>query len=302
MKSTVVDESLSSTTTTVLFQKKPNFLQDLFNRMRNLQKSVNFASEASTMIWAYFSRHGDRCQSFSECINVDCSGIDMDFITLGVIVIAYINSVGLLLFSTIVSMSGWLLVWILLSTGGTLLSGIPVTNFAKRSACGVLSRAGGSAGYMGFCAIPTCMLVLGFWCFLLMLLGWDSGHWLCLLTALTVLDLRPIALRLSAMAMWVLHVSSILAVVALRPRASNFLTSSLSVRAWTRQNWTFCSFPHLLESYTFQQGLSDNLPVHLWSLQAWFAHPPIGIYYIFDTQYGPSEMLNDPGRILHSSW
>ena len=50
------------------------------------------------------------------------------------------------------------------------------------------------------------------------------------------------AWRLSAMAMWVLYVSGILAVVALRSRASNFLTSSLSVRAWTRQNWTFCSF------------------------------------------------------------
>ena len=48
-----------------------------------------------------------------------------------IIVIAYINSVGLLLFSTIVSRSGWLLVWILLSTGGALASGIPVTNFPQ---------------------------------------------------------------------------------------------------------------------------------------------------------------------------
>ena len=51
----------------------------------------------------------------------------------------------------------------------------------------------------------------------------------------------PIAMRLSAMAMWVLHVSNILAVVALRSRASNFLISSLSVRAWTRWNWMFHS-------------------------------------------------------------
>ena len=35
---------------------------------------------------------------------------------------------------------------------------------------------------------------------------------------------------------------SILAVVALRSRVSNFLTSSLSVRAQTRWNWTFHSF------------------------------------------------------------
>ena len=50
---------------------------------------VDFASEASTMIWAYFSRH------FSEYINVDCSGVDKDFITLRITVIAYINTVGL---------------------------------------------------------------------------------------------------------------------------------------------------------------------------------------------------------------
>ena len=97
--------------------------------------SVNIAWEASMLIWAYFSRHGDSCPSFSECINVYCSGVDMDFITLGIIVIAYINSVGLLLFSTIVSMSAWLLVWILLSTGGALAPGIPMPNFATRPAC-----------------------------------------------------------------------------------------------------------------------------------------------------------------------
>ena len=114
------------------------------------------------MIWTYFSRHHDSCLNFSECINVDCRGITMDFITFGIIVIAYINSVGLLLFSAIVSMSGWLLVCILLSTGGALASGIPMTIFAKRLACGVLGRAGGSARCIGFCAIPTCMLVLGF--------------------------------------------------------------------------------------------------------------------------------------------
>ena len=95
----------------------------------------------------------------------------MDFITLSIIVIAYINSIGLLLFSTIVSTSGWLLVWIFLSTRCALACGIPVTNFATKLACGVLGRTGGSARCMGFCAIPTCMLVLGFWCFLLLLLG-----------------------------------------------------------------------------------------------------------------------------------
>ena len=38
--------------------------------------SVDFASEASTMIWAYFSRHGNSCLSVGECINVDCSDVD----------------------------------------------------------------------------------------------------------------------------------------------------------------------------------------------------------------------------------
>ena len=124
--------------------------------------SVLFASEASMMIWAYFSRHGDSCPSFSECINVDCHGVDMDLITLRIIVIAYINTVDLLLISTIGSLSGWLLVSVFLSSGGALASGVPVTNFATRSACGVLGKAVGSAGYMRFCAIPACMLVLGF--------------------------------------------------------------------------------------------------------------------------------------------
>ena len=50
------------------------------------------------------------------------------------------------------------------------------------------------------------------------------------------------------MAVWVLHVLSILAVVALRSRVSNFLTSLLSLRAWTRWNGNFIPFPHLLGS------------------------------------------------------
>ena len=50
------------------------------------------------MIWAYFSRHGDSCTIFSECINVNCSGVDTNLITLRITVIAYINTVGLLFF------------------------------------------------------------------------------------------------------------------------------------------------------------------------------------------------------------
>ena len=120
---------------------------------------------ASTMIWSYFSRHSDSCPSFSECINVDCSGVDMDFITLGIIVIACFNTVGLLLFSTIGSMSGWLLVWFLLSTGGASASGIPMTSFATCLACGVLGRCMGilynSHMHVGFGGLMFSLAVVG---------------------------------------------------------------------------------------------------------------------------------------------
>ena len=55
------------------------------------------------------------------------------------------------------------------------------------------------------------------------------------------------------------------------------------------------------ESYTYWQGFTDDLPVHLGFIQASFTHLPIGIFYIFETQYGLSEVLNGQGRILHSS-
>ena len=85
---------------------------------------------------------------------VNIYGDDMDFITSWVIVITYINSVGLLLFSTFGPHLGSFLF------GGALASGISVTNFTTWPACGVLGRAGGSARCMGFCAIPSCILVL----------------------------------------------------------------------------------------------------------------------------------------------
>ena len=61
---------------------------------------------------------------------VNIIGDDRDFIALGVIVVAYINSVGLLLFSTFGSTSGWLLIWILLFIGFASASDIPVINSA----------------------------------------------------------------------------------------------------------------------------------------------------------------------------
>ena len=45
--------------------------------------SVDFASEASMLIWSYVSRHGDSCPSFSKCINVDCSDVDVFWVTGG---------------------------------------------------------------------------------------------------------------------------------------------------------------------------------------------------------------------------
>ena len=51
---------------------------------------------------------------------------NIDFIALGVIIITCINSVGLLLFSTFGSTSGWLLVWTLQSPEGASASDIPV--------------------------------------------------------------------------------------------------------------------------------------------------------------------------------
>ena len=45
--------------------------------------SVDFAAEASTLIWSYFSRHGDGCPSFGECINVECSDFDVFWVNRG---------------------------------------------------------------------------------------------------------------------------------------------------------------------------------------------------------------------------
>ena len=231
--------------------------------------SVNFALQASTLIWPYFRRHGDSCPSFNECINIDCSGGDMDIITPGIIVIAYINIVGLLLFSNIGSTSWWLLVWILQSTGGASASGIPVTNFATRSACGVLGRAGGSARYMRFCTIPTCMLALGFWCFLLLLLGLRLRSLAPFVDSIDSFHTKAHSIEVVCYGYVGTACLNILAVVAFRSRASNFLTSSLSVRAQTRWNWTCHSFPssvgklHLsarpLRRSTSSSGVSPGL-------------------------------------------
>ena len=45
--------------------------------------SIDFAPEASMLIWSYFSRHGDSHPSFGKCINVDCSDVDVFWVTRG---------------------------------------------------------------------------------------------------------------------------------------------------------------------------------------------------------------------------
>ena len=45
--------------------------------------SVDLASEASSLIWSYFCRHGDSCPSVSKCINVDCSDVDVFWVNRG---------------------------------------------------------------------------------------------------------------------------------------------------------------------------------------------------------------------------
>ena len=127
---------------------------------------------------------------------VNIYGDDIDFIALWVIVIPYIT------------------VWVCFCLGPHL-GGFLFGSFCLLE---VLQHEWDLLQFLHACC---------FWGFDIFLLcfGQDWGHWLHLLTELTVLDLRPIALRLPAMAMWAMHVSSILAVVALRSRVINSLTS-----------------------------------------------------------------------------
>ena len=93
-------------------------------------------------------------------------GDDTDFITLWVVVILHINSVGLLLFPPLGPCLGGFLF------GSFCLPEVlcPSGLFCHMIGMWSLDRVGGSPRCMGFCAIPTCMLVLGVQCFLLLLL------------------------------------------------------------------------------------------------------------------------------------
>ena len=156
----------------------------------------------------------------------------MDFITLGIIVIAYIITVGLILFSTIWSISRWLLVWVFLSTGGALASAIWMTSFATWLACGVLGMAGGSARWMGFCAIPTCMLVLGVWCFLLLLFRSRLRSSALFVDSIDGLGSKAHSIEVVCYGYVSPTCFEHLGCCGLRSGVSNFLKSLLSVRAW----------------------------------------------------------------------
>ena len=117
----------------------------------------------------------------------------------------------------------------------------------------------------------------------------------CLRMALTVFcSFSPMASRLSEMAMCVRHTSSILAVVAVRSRASSFLMSSLSLRALTNLYWTFRSFLSSVGNCIDQQELGDGQRVHLVTLQVGFEHLPVGRFYSVAILHGPLLMTGSP--------
>ena len=111
--------------------------------------------------------------------------------------------------------------------------------------------------------------------------------------ALTVFcSFNPMASRLSEMAMCVWHTSSILDVVAIRSRASSFLTSSLSLRALTNLYWMFHSF--LSGNCIDQQEFGDGQQVHLVNLQVGCEHLPVGRFYSVAILHGPLLMTGSP--------
>ena len=122
-----------------------------------------------------------------------------------------------------------------------------MTSFTIWLACGVLDRVKGSTRCMGSCAILACMLVLGFWCFLLLLLGMRLRSSASFFDNIDSFGSNAHNIEIVCYG----YVSPTcckhlgccgLAAVALRSRVSNVLTSLLSVRAWTRWNWMFHSF------------------------------------------------------------
>ena len=117
----------------------------------------------------------------------------------------------------------------------------------------------------------------------------------CLRMALTVFcSFNPMTSRLSEMAMCVQHTSSILAVVAVRSRASSFLTSSLSLRALTNLYWTFRSFSSSVgklhrsaRAQRWSTSSSGDSPVGC-------EHLPVGRFYSVAILRGPLLMTGSP--------
>ena len=184
---------------------------------------------------SYFNRHGDRWPNVSECINVECSGVDVFWVSRG-----YVGHVDR---GTIVTE------WAFWATQGN----------------NALGLAWSSPGFQ-----PSETE----WC------GWTCLLWLCESCMFQASWLLWPWCQVWAIS-WPVHYLWGHGLDGIR---------------------CFIPFPHLLGSDIYWQGSSDDIPVHLGCLQAWFTHLQIGIFGIVETQYGPSDMLNDPGRILHSSW
>ena len=224
---------------------------------------------------------------------VNIYGDNMDFIALEVIVVTYMKSVGLLLFPPLGPCLGGFLFgsFCLLEVLQHLISQWPILPHDQH----VESLAGQEAlpGTWDFVQFLHACWLWGFHVFCCCCCRWDWGHWLCLLMALTVLNARPITLRLSAMAMWVLHVLSILAVVALRSRVSNFLIGSLSVRAQTRWNWIYHSFSssvqklHLsMRALRQSTNLSGVSPALIFTSSNWYIwHHWDTVWSIWDAKW-----------------
>ena len=143
---------------------------------------------------------------------------------------------------------------LLLCSGGALTSGIPKASSTTWSACWILGKARGFARCLALEQLPDAWWgwgVLDGFCDCCWL-GCQCWFWFW--TALTDFDPRPIALRLSAMAIWAQQTSSILAVHAVMVRLRSFLIGSPSVRIHRSQNWMFLSpFSDLLENCIGQQ-------------------------------------------------
>ena len=123
-----------------------------------------------------------------------------------------------------------------LSRGGLFVPGaalhFPVSSLPTCSALGIFCWAGGAPWGVMLGAVSTGVLLLLFLSLSLSLSFPLAFLWGSLAYSVDILELpRPMASISPLMAMWVLHVSNILAVIAVIGIARSFFTSSRSSRA-----------------------------------------------------------------------